>query len=303
MSQSADLLDNVLPYAEVAFQRIKKLSLFTLGISLCMTVFFFMSQVTKIVDTFSLKPSDLPKFEMSRLTTYPLVHYSFLQYFLSLAAFIPLCERFERKYGSLRSLAMFLGPFESVPGLLYCLVNGVFLRHDTAIVGCSGFVFTMVAIECTQYAAKRNGKVVLGGRQLPAIALPFLLLAATTLFLPGSSISLHCASIAIGFIFGSGRVDFLLLPLKVVNFVESRVAPLVKSRLPMYVTAEDALQADEPALPTSESPSQRTSSEQHDMLRPVTPIPLTRKESNTTSRPVAGTRQVSSKWQTGQRQD
>lgn len=302
MSQSTDLLDNVMPYAEFALQRAKKLSLFTIGISISMTIFFLMSSVTKIVDNFSLKPSDLPKFEMSRLTTYPLVHYSFLQYLLSLAAFIPLCERFERKYGTLRSLAMFLGPFESVPGLLYCLVNGVFLRHDTAIVGCSGFVFTMVAIESSQYAAKKNVNVIFAGRQVPVISLPFFLLVATTILLPGSSVSLHCASIAIGIVFGSGRVDFLLLPLKVVNFVESRVANVIKSRLPMYVTAEDALKADDLVLPISETPSQRGTSEAHDTLSPVSAIPLSRKDSNTTGRP-AGTRQISMKWQSGQRED
>lgn len=284
MSQSQDLLDNVLPYIQVASQRAKKLPFFTLGITAAMILFFFLSFVSSIYTGFSLRPSDIPKFELSRLTTYPLVHSSFLHILFNLAAFVPLCSRFERRFGTLRSVAMFLGPFESVPGLLYCAIDAALLR-DTAIAGCSVFVFVMLAIEATQY----QGKLVFGGRQIPAYAAPIVPLIVATILLPGSSFIVHCTAIAAGLVFGSGRVDFLLLPLKVVNFVESRAANLFE-RIPMWVTAESSTSAMR-SLPTVESPSSSTST-------------LTRVSSNSISQSKPPTiRQVSSKWPAGQREE
>lgn len=247
MSQSQDLLENARPYLQMAVQKTRELPIFTLGITIAMSIFFLFSTVLPINSAFSLKPSDIPAFEFSRLTTYPLTHVSLLQYIFSVGAFVPLCGRFERKYGSLRSLAMFLGPFESVPGLLYCLVDGAILKQDTAITGCSGFVFTMISIEVLQNSREA---LIFGGRQIPVYAVPFFCLVLTTLLLPNSSFLCHCTAIFMGFVFGSGRVDFLLLPLNVVNFVERR-ANAIFSRIPGYVTAE-AASTPIPSLPTEE---------------------------------------------------
>lgn len=258
MSQSQDLLESVQPYVQNVIQRARTLPIFTFGITAAMALFFLLTIFTSIISSFSLKPSDVPNFELSRLTTYPLIHVSFLQLVLSLGLFIPLSSRFERKFGTLRSLAMFLGPFESVPGLLYCLVNGVILRRDSAVTGCSGFVFTLFSIEALTYSSTKGKEVVFAGRKIPVYLAPLFGLLLATLFLPNTSILLHCTAIGMGFVFGSGLVDFLLLPLKVVNFVEKRVN-IIFSKIPNYITAEQA-GAGQSILPIQEPRGQDESS-------------------------------------------
>lgn len=315
MSQPQDLFENARPYLQSALKGTRDLPLFTLGITAAMSLFFLLSLVTPILSNFSLKPSDIPNFELSRLTTYPLIHASMLQFIISVGTFVPLCSRFEKKYGTLRSLAMFLGPFESVPGLLYCLVDGVFLRQDSAIVGCSGFVFTMISIEALQYRSKSSEVFIFAGRRVPVYTVPFFGLALTTLLLPNSSLLLHLAAIGMGFVFGSGRVDFLLLPLRVVNFIETR-ADVIFSKVPNYITAERATK-DFPTLPTDEpSGYSRTSA---GLPENAEGIPLQRISStNTTTAAQAAAsapnlspnnarpsvvRQTSSKWTSSQRED
>lgn len=238
MSQSTDLLERARPFVDDAVVRARRLPLFTLGIGAAMVFFFLAGIAFDIVGAFSLRPSNLWAFELSRLTTYPLAHVGLLHILLNMAAFVPLCGRFEQRHGTLRTLAMFLGPFESVPGILYCLLDGPILRHDTSIVGCSGWVFTLLAIESTLSPDKH---VVIAGRRIPSWSVPLILTLAATLLLPGSSLLGHLCALGTGHVFGSGRVDFLLLPLGVCNFVERRIPLAVSSYVPQYVTAEQAL--------------------------------------------------------------
>lgn len=216
-----------------------------------MILFYLASFVSHINELFWLTPSSLWKFELSRLTTYPLVHFSLIHCLMNLAAFIPLCARFEQMYGTLRSLAMFLGPFESFPGILYCVIDGGMFRMNTAIAGCSGYVFTLITIESMSLRSISSQNILFAGRQIPYWSLPAGLLVFSTIFLPGSSFLGHCCAIAVGALFGTGLVDFLLLPQEVVKWLE-RTAYMVVARLPNYVTAEEA-GANNPELPTTES--------------------------------------------------
>lgn len=313
MSQSQDLLDNVRPYLQIAMKQINTLPLFTLGVTAAMFLFWFLSFVSSIATAFALKPSDLGNFELSRLTTYPLVHSSSMQFIISIAAFVPLCSRFERQYGTLRSLAMFLGPFESVPGLIYCFLDGFVLRQDGIISGCSVFVFVLLSIEAARYTSGSgsNRNVVVAGKEIPVVAAPFLILILTTIFLPGGSFICHGAAIGVGSLFASGRVDFLLLPLKIVNFVEVKADRLIVL-VPHYITAEAASTSFTP-LPVSEpggfratfnqssntlSPDTSTNANAN-LPRAASPNPLLRAES---TRPSAN-RQASSVWPASQRED
>jgi len=44
-----------------------------------------------------------------RTNTFPLIHVGFLHMFFNLLALAPLLERFEAEYGTLTSLALFMG--------------------------------------------------------------------------------------------------------------------------------------------------------------------------------------------------
>ena len=233
---AADLLDRARPFVSDGVNHARHLPLFTLGVGVAMAVFAVAGLVLPIADWFSLRPSNLWAFQLSRLTTYPLAHVGLLHFLLNAAAFVPLCARFERRHGTLRTLAMFLGPFESVPGLLYCVVDGGILRQDTAIVGCSGWVFTLLAVE-----SMGSEHVVVAGQRVPAWGVPLALVVAAALVLPGTSLLGHLCALATGYVFGSGRVDFLLLPLAICNFVERRIPIAVTQYVPQYITAEHAI--------------------------------------------------------------
>ncbi|ORY77728.1 hypothetical protein BCR37DRAFT_400447 [Protomyces lactucae-debilis] len=248
-----DVLEKARPYMDIALKRAKKLPLFTQAITAVMVLFFLLSFVSGINDAFMLYPSAIiPDWELSRLTTYPLVHLSFLHLLLNVIAFVPLAARFELRFGTLRTLAMLLGPFESVPGLLYCFFEGTILRSEPGLAGASGFVFTLLAIESM---VSRQESWTIAGRSIPAWTAPIVALFVSLLLLPGSSFLGHLFAMATGYVFGSGHVDFLLLPSWVVDFVEHR-GKFLFDKLPNYVTAERAAESSlgHGGLPTTEHP-------------------------------------------------
>jgi hypothetical protein len=147
---------------------------------------------------------------------------------------------------------MLLGPFESVPGLLYCFFEGTILRKEPGLAGASGFVFTLLAVESM---VSRRDNWTIAGRSVPAWSAPIVALFVSLLLLPGSSFLGHLFAMGTGYIFGSGYVDFLLLPLSIVDFVE-RKGKVLFDKLPNYVTAERASEAVSGyvGLPTTEHP-------------------------------------------------
>ncbi|BFZ56492.1 hypothetical protein PYCC9005_003539 [Savitreella phatthalungensis] len=242
---SEDLLQQARPYLDNAVARVRTLPPFTLGVTCVMGLVVTAGLLVDIVAWFSLAPSNIWSLELSRLTTYPLAHLGLLHFLINLIAFLSLCARFEARHGTLRSLTMFLGPFESVPGLIYCFIEGAIFRKNTAIVGCSGWIFVLLAIES-------KTELTLSGRRIPGWAVPLILVGFAALLLPGSSLFGHLAAVATGFVFGTGKVDFVLLPLGVCNFVEQRILAVVLGYVPRYVTAEQAMKNAQ-ALPDLEA--------------------------------------------------
>ena len=48
---------------------------------------------------------------------------------------VPLMERFEKEWGTLVSLAMFLGPLATIPAGLYMFLDMVVFRQNTPVMG------------------------------------------------------------------------------------------------------------------------------------------------------------------------
>lgn len=57
----------------------------------------------------SIIPDKVKIGSMYRLNTYPLVHMGFVHMFLDTLCLVPLLERFEAEWGTLTSIALFLG--------------------------------------------------------------------------------------------------------------------------------------------------------------------------------------------------
>jgi len=92
-----------------------------------------------------------------RTNTFPLVHAGFFHAFINIIALTPLLERFEAEYGTLTTLALFLGrrcshaftanlspinrpltsfaALSTIPALLYTFIERGVLRMNTTVLG------------------------------------------------------------------------------------------------------------------------------------------------------------------------
>ena len=96
-----------------------------------------LQAVWSVIEWASLKPSQIGIFTggMYRLNTFVFVHLGFWHMLFNLILLVPLLERFEREFGTLTSVALFVGPLATIPAALYLIIEGMVFRGDTAVVG------------------------------------------------------------------------------------------------------------------------------------------------------------------------
>lgn len=70
-----------------------------------------------------------------RLNLFPLMHLNFFHMIFNLFAIAPLLERFESEFGTLVTLALFTGPFGTLPGGIYTLLEKFVFRANTIVMG------------------------------------------------------------------------------------------------------------------------------------------------------------------------
>jgi GPI-anchor transamidase subunit GAA1 len=118
---------------------ILRLPLFTRGVILAVLVFWMLELQTvwSVIEWGSLKPSQIGIFTggMYRLNTFVFVHLGFWHMLFNIVILVPLLERFEREFGTLTSVALFLGPLATIPGAIYLIIEGMIFRRDTAVLG------------------------------------------------------------------------------------------------------------------------------------------------------------------------
>ena len=118
---------------------ILRLPLFTRAVILVVLVFWILELQTvwSVIEWGSLKPSLIGIFTggMYRLNTFVFVHLGFWHMLFNLIILVPLLERFEREFGTLTSVALFVGPLATIPAAIYLVIEGMVFRGDTAVVG------------------------------------------------------------------------------------------------------------------------------------------------------------------------
>ena len=70
-----------------------------------------------------------------RLNLFPLMHLNFFHMIFNLVAIAPLLERFESEFGTLVTLVLFTGPFGTLPGGIYTLLEKFVFRANTIVMG------------------------------------------------------------------------------------------------------------------------------------------------------------------------
>ena len=81
-----------------------------------------------------------------RLNLFPLMHLNFFHMIFNLVAIAPLLERFESEFGTLVTLALFTGPFGTLPGGIYTLLEKFVFRANTIVMGAR-YVWSRMSVE------------------------------------------------------------------------------------------------------------------------------------------------------------
>jgi len=237
---------------------INRLPLFTRAVVVAIVVFWIVGvqSVWDVRAWGALVPDLVGISSLYRLNTYPFIHLNFFHAAMNLLALVPLLERFESEHGTLTSLALFFGPFVTVPSFMYLFIEKVILRANTAVMGASLWVFLLLGIEAIK-TYRTNPYLVVGTHNIPTWTSPLALLLCVAALVPSSSFLGHLCGLVVGYFCGSGYLKYLAPPEKALRWVEAKLNLL--GRLPHYVSVDQKTYGRFGVLPTSGSPPPRSS--------------------------------------------
>lgn len=203
----------------------------TVGLALFTLVLLVVDLVTGhfLAHKFSLYPNAPLEFDLNRLLFYLLFHQGALHWLFNVIGLFTPMALFERAHGTVHT-GITLNLLAVTAGLQFCIL-GVALYPNTNVIGLSGVVFSFLSF----YAFKEHQlQPVLHtfqfqGRQysIPTLWAPVLLLVVTLVLFPASSFFGHLAGISLGYLLAMGKLTILYPPLKIVLWIEKKVAPAI----------------------------------------------------------------------------
>ncbi|KAH6872635.1 rhomboid protein 2 [Alternaria rosae] len=209
-----------------------------------------------IRDFGALEPAKMDLTQMHRLNLFPVLHWNFIHMIFNLVAVTPLIERFESEYGTLVTLALFTGPFGTIPGGVYTLLEKYVLRSNTSVMGASVWVFLLLSAEVMK-THKANPYFSVGPYKIPTWTMPLILIVLTSILVPYVSLVGHLCGAGLGYLWASGYIKFLVPHEKILRWVETKLNLL--GRLPHYVSVDQKTYGRYGVLPTTSVPlSNRT---------------------------------------------
>jgi membrane associated rhomboid family serine protease len=174
-----------------------------------------------------------------RLNTFPLIHAGFSSALVSLIPLVPLLEHFESQHGTLVSFALFFGPFATIPGVLYIIINHFILRKDDPMQGSMIWSSLLLASEAV-ILHRRHPSFKLGDVEVPIWPFPIPLLVFMHFLLPApilhDSLLGNLCGCVVGYGFEVGYLKFLVPPEKILRYIEGKLNLL--GRLPHYVSVD-----------------------------------------------------------------
>lgn len=196
----------------------------------------------------ALIPQEVGLTTMYRLNTFPLMHLGFFHLIFNVLALTPLLERFEAEYGTLVTLVLFTGPFGTLPGGIYVLIERGILRSNTAVQGASIWVFLLLANEAMK-TYKANPHFSIGPYKIPTWSTPLFLILVISVLIPNTSLLGHLCGAAIGYLWALSYIKFLVPPEKILRYIEGKLNLL--GRLPHYVSVDQKTYGRYGVLPTT----------------------------------------------------
>ncbi|CAK7222324.1 Putative rhomboid protease [Sporothrix bragantina] len=194
----------------------------------------------------SLVPSKLSFATLYRTNTFPLIHLNLFHMAVNLMALIPLLDRFECEHGTITTLALFFGPFSTLPALMYVGFERIF-RMDTVVMGASVWVFLLLGVEAIR-TYRTNPSLMVASVPIPTWATPLFFVFVIAVFVPNTSLPGHLAGLAVGYLCGFGYLKFLSPPESALRWIEARLNLL--ARVPHYVSVDQKTYGRFGVLPT-----------------------------------------------------
>ncbi|KAL8341222.1 hypothetical protein RB598_003257 [Gaeumannomyces tritici] len=147
----------------------------------------------------ALKPSEINLKTLYRTNTFVFVHRGLFHALMNAVALTPLLERFESEYGTLSSVALFIGPFSTIPALLYVFIERAIFRVDNAVMGASIWVFLLLGMEAIR-TYRTNPHLVIATHQVPTWTTPLVLCLVISALVPGTSLLGHLCGLGVGYL-------------------------------------------------------------------------------------------------------
>lgn len=244
--------------AQRARSYIFRLPLFTRVIIGAIVLFWLLSlqSVWDVRKWGALTPDVIGIATLYRTNTFSFVHINFFHALMNILALTPLLERFESEYGTLTSLALFFGPFATLPSLLYVFFERVVFRTNHTVMGASIWIFLLLGMEAIR-TYKTNPYLVIGTHHVPTFLTPlFMVLVVYALVPLDTSLLGHLCGLGVGYLCGLGYLRFLAPPEKVLRWIEGRLNLL--GRLPHYVSVDQKTYGRFGVLPTTNTSSAGT---------------------------------------------
>ncbi|OBA22070.1 hypothetical protein METBIDRAFT_38836 [Metschnikowia bicuspidata var. bicuspidata NRRL YB-4993] len=193
-----------------------------------------------------LYPSAPIEFNLNAISFYIFPHANFLHLAVNLVALFPLISRYERANGTVNT-GITLNLLAVAAALPYCLV-GLFLYPENGVAGLLGICFSFLTYYCQKEYAQTPVlyQFTVAGRdvQIPTEYFPFINLFVIAFLVPSTSFFGHLAGIGAGYLLAMGYLKVLYPPLKVVLFIERKLASGIDQlkRLVDFISEEDAVE-------------------------------------------------------------
>lgn len=193
---------------------------------------------------FALYPDAPLSFDLNRLSFYLLFHQGLFHWALNIASLVFPLALFEQKHGTIHT-GITLNLLAVITGLQFCIV-GHFLYPETHVIGLSGVVFSFISYiafnEHKYNPILYQFKVASYDVDVPTLYGPFIYLIVTSIIFPGSAFFGHLFGITTGFMLGAGYIKPLYPPVKIVLFIEDKLArPIAKlNQIVHWVHEKDA---------------------------------------------------------------
>ncbi|KAH3661625.1 hypothetical protein OGAPHI_006474 [Ogataea philodendri] len=202
----------------------------SVGLSVFLVLVYLFSVANPwILDAWCLSPQALPNFELSRLTTYTLIHENFFHLLFNVASLYGPLSQFEVQNGTVHTAVVlnFLATFVGVP---YCLC-GLLFYPETSVLGASGWCFSMLSYY--YYLRSQTEETVKLYRvDVPTTMVPFVFLLVVGVLVPSSSFMGHLIAIFAGYALGYGYLKhFTNPPFRLIERIEAALDSVI-DRLP-----------------------------------------------------------------------